>query len=46
MSFSAEEVGMEQSHFEAFLMHTWMRPKSAQGGLLQQKDEIFTEYLS
>lgn len=44
MSFSAEEVGMEHSHLEAFLIHTWMRSKSAQGGLLQQKDEVFTEY--
>lgn len=31
----------EQSHFEAFLVHTWMRLKSSEGRLLQQRDERF-----
>lgn len=31
----------EQSRFKAFLVHTWARLKSSQGGLLQQRDEWF-----
>lgn len=31
----------EQSRFEAFLVHTWARLKSSQGGLLQQRNGWF-----